>query len=195
MNERIVFTKPDGSCGVLIPTGEITIKEVIRIDVPRLVLTDIVLPDESIIAAGTLIKIADFYHEATIIQKLSIEDVSAIESTNLEQLPNRQITVAELPADRLFRGAWDDSNPEDFIGTNLVKAQAIAHNMRRVDRETKMVPLDKESGFASTMQGRKDEILVEKQAILDANATVQTDIDAANDEAALRTVLTDAYMI
>ena len=144
MNERIVFTNPDGSCGVLIPTGEISIEKVMAKDVP----------------AG---------------------------ATNA-----RQITIAELPADRLFRGAWDDSNPENFIGTNLVKAQAIAHEMRRADRETKLTPLDKEVTFAGTTSSRKTAINTERNSILSDNATVQTDIDAANDETALRTVLSAA---
>lgn len=146
MNDRIVFTNPDGSAGVLIPTGEISIEAVMAKDVP----------------AGAI--------------------------------NARQITTAELPQDRLFRGAWDDSNPEDFIGTNLVKAQAMAHDMRRIDRETKLEPLDKEVTFVSTSSSRKTSINVERNAILDANAVIQTDIDAANDEAALRAVLSAALI-
>ena len=141
MNERIVFTNPDGSVGVIIPTGEIPTNEVMAKDVPT----------------GAL---------------------------------NARLTdITALPADRLFRGAWDDSNPENFIGTDLVKAKEIAHELRRNDREAKMTPLDKEEGFVSTAQARKDAILVEKQTILDANAIVQISIDAALDEAELRTIL------
>jgi len=143
-NERIVFTNPDGSCGVLIPTGEISIEAVMAKDVP----------------AG---------------------------ASNA-----RQITTAELPQDRLFRGAWDDSNPESFIGTNLVKAKLIAHRMRRIDREAKLAPLDKEESFAKTSQGRKDAILAEKTSILDDSATMQADIDLASNESILRTTLINA---
>ena len=143
-NERIVFTNPDGHCGVLIPTGDIPINEVMAKDVP----------------AG---------------------------ATNA-----REITIAELPQDRMFRGAWDDSNPENFIGTNLAKAQAIAHGMRRDDRESKLAPLDKEQGYASTNQARKDTILIEKMDILDSNALAQIDIDAASDETVLRSILNNA---
>ena len=142
--ERIVFTNPDGSCGVDIPTGDITI--------------------ESLIGR-----------------------VKARNVTNV-----RQITIAELPQDRLFRGAWDDSNPENHIGIDLAKAQAIAHDMRRADRETKLAPLDKEIAFVSITSSRKTAINTERNTILADNAIVQIDIDAAADEAELRIVLSAA---
>jgi hypothetical protein len=104
----------------------------------------------------------------------------------------RQITTAELPADRLFRGAWDDSNPEDFVGVNLTKAKEIAHNMRRAKRQEQMDPLDKEESFVSTTPERKAQIISEKQAILSDNAIIQSDIDNAADESALRSVLSAA---
>jgi len=145
MDKRIVFTTPDGSCGIEIPSGEITME--------------------------------------TLTAKVQARK----DITNI-----RQITTAELPVDRLFRSAWDDSNPENFIGTNLIKAQAIAHRMRRADRETKLSPLDKEFAFVSTSASRKTAINIERNKILTDNTTVQTGIDAANDEAELRTVLNDA---
>ena len=141
MNIRIVFTNPNGSCGVIIPTGVISITDVIAKDVP----------------AG---------------------------ATNI-----RQITVTELPQDRLFRSAWDDSNPEDFIGTSLVKAKLIAHVMRQEDREFKLLPLDNEERYTSTSNARKNEIVVEKNNILAANSILQTDIDSALNESELRSVL------
>lgn len=141
MNDCIVFTNTDGSCGVLIPTGEISIDEVESKDVPA-------------------------------------------DATNV-----RQITTAELPADRLFRNAWDDSNIENFIGIDLVKAKVISHEMRRTDRDAKMQPLDKETAFVSTLPPRQAEIVNEKQTILDVNSIMQTDIDAATDEAELRLAL------
>ncbi len=118
MIERIVITNQDGSVGVEIPTGAISMAELMA-------------------------------------------RVNARETT----VSAREITTEELPQDRLFRDAWDDSNPEDFIGTDLVKAQAISHVMRKADRDTKMIPLDKEAGFLSTTTGRKTAIKNEKQAI------------------------------
>ena len=147
MQDRIVFTNPDGSCGVIIPTGDISTADVMAKDVPA------------------------------------------------DAINARQITVDDLPADRLFRGAWDDSNPEQFIGVNMEKARLIGHDMRRVDRETKLAPLDKEFTFAGTSTARKSEINAERNSILDANALIQTGIDNAVDEVALRTVLTDSGVI
>lgn len=149
MNDRIVYTNPDGSCAVVVPAPNsgLTIDEIMAKDVP----------------AGAI--------------------------------NPRKITTAELPADRLFRGAWDDSNPEDFIGTDLVKAKEIAHGMRRAKRQEQLAPLDEESGFVSTTPQRAAQITTEKQAILAANATVQTDIDGCADEAALRSTLTGAGVI
>jgi len=141
MNERIVFTNLDGSCGVLIPSGEVSIEKVMEKDVP-------------------------------------------VDATNV-----RQITINELPQDRLFRDAWDDTNPEDFIGVNLTKAKAIVHKMRRTDRETKLSPLDKEESYATTLQNRKESILTEKQLILTANAVVQESINTISSEEELRVLI------
>lgn len=77
MDERIVFTKPDGSVGVEIPTGEVPITEIMAQVQSRPGLTNI-----------------------------------------------RQIDKSQLP-DRDFRNAWDDSNPEKFVGINLAKAKNI----------------------------------------------------------------------
>ena len=188
MNERIVYTAPDGSVKVITPMDWLPIETVIHLDVPWLVTTDIVFPDNDMIFAGSVIRIVDFYHEAHK-QKLSAKKIGAIVNSSLEQIPHRQITIAELPQDRLFRSVWDDSNPEDFIGIDLTKAKQIAHGMRRVDREVKLIPLDREEGFVTTTATRKTEIISEKQSILDSNAAMQTDIDEALDEAALRTAL------
>lgn len=143
MNERIVFTNPDGSVGVLIPTGEIPVSEVMVKDVP----------------AG---------------------------ATNV-----RQITTAELPQDRLFRNAWDDSNPENFIGTNLTKAKEIAHEMRRTKRTEQFAPLD----IKATIPAEATAAEAARQVIRDADAQTQTNIDAAADETVLRSVISTAGLI
>lgn len=149
MDDRIVFTNPDGSCGILIPSKNsgLTIDEIMAKDVP----------------AG---------------------------ATNV-----RKITTAELPADRLFRNAWDDSNPEEFIGLDLTKAKGIAHEMRRAKRQEEMSPLDEESKNARTTSQRAQEIVSEKTAILDKYDVIQANIDAAIDEAELRSELTNQGII
>ncbi len=147
MNERIIFTKPDGSCGVLIPTGVISIDALIEKDVPD-------------------------------------------GCTNI-----RKITVNELPVDRVFRNAWDDSNAEDFVGIDIGKAVSIAHNMRRHNRELKLSPLDKESLFSTTTNERKTQIESEKKTILSDNGKLQNKINLVADEAALRKLLSDSGII
>jgi hypothetical protein len=140
MNDRIVFTKPDGSCGVITPTGEAPIDAVMIKDVP----SDAINP--------------------------------------------RQITIAELPQDRLFRSAWDDSNPEDFIGLNLAKAKLMAHEWRREKRAEDFAPYDEI--IAKQIPGQ-DAVAAEnaRQAIRDADAVTQNNIDNAVDEAELRAEL------
>lgn len=188
MNERIVYTNPDGSVSVLVPTGAIILEDVAYRDVPYRVTADISFPDGSVLTAGGLLKIADFYVEG-LGRGLTVKKIGAVISTSLKQLAYRQITIAELPQDRLFRAAWDDSNPEDFIGVDITKAKDIAHSLRRTDREVQLTPLDREENFVTTTETRKTEIIAEKQGILDANATMQTNIDGALDEAALRSVI------
>jgi len=107
----------------------------------------------------------------------------------------REIYDTDEPEDEIFRAAWDDSNQESFIGLNIPKAKLIAHDLRRIEREKKLAPLDKEEIFVTTATTRKAEIATEKTAILDANALVQTDIDAAANETELRAVLTGAGII
>ena len=85
--ERIVFTNIDGSVGVITPTGDLTIAEVMAKDVPA-------------------------------------------DSSNV-----RQITTDDLPANRNYRNARDDSNPENFIGIDAATAGEIAHGRRRSKRD------------------------------------------------------------
>lgn len=201
-DKRIVFTSSDGSVGVIIPApGEIARRtEAVKASLSRLAIDTVSalpdleeMPQEEITAAieaeyNTLLAATDM-SEDRFIAEIAAKDTPA------DAVNPRTITVAELPASRLFRNAWDDSNPEDFVGVNLAKAQEIAHDKRRANRDELMAPLDKEAGFMSTTPARRTAIDDEKQAILDANAGVQTAIDAAADAAELETILGAASMI
>jgi hypothetical protein len=90
----------------------------------------------------------------------------------------RQITTAELPQDRLFRGAWDDSNHEEFFGINLVKTQAITHAMRRADREIQFKPYD---DIISKQIPNNDYVVAEeaRQVIRDEDDQLKQDINLA----------------
>lgn len=126
-------------------------------------------------------------------RKLTADEIMAKDVPN-DSTNVRMATIAEVPSDRLFRDAWDDSNPEPVIGVNVAKAKEIAHNVRRMRRQEQLAPLDAEEGFVTTTEQRKATIALEKQAILDANAGVQTAIDAAIDEVATP-VVADASAI
>jgi len=141
-NQRIVFTNPDGSVGVIIPAPNcpLSLAEIMQKDVPA--------------------------------------DATGV----------RQCTTDDLPANRNYRGAWDDSNEGNTVGINAGKAGDIAHGRRRTKREEQLAPLDKEQNFASVTASRKTAIKEAKLAILGDNADVQTSIEdavAANDVAAI----------
>lgn len=90
---------------------------------------------------------------------------------------------------------WTDSIPGSQVDIDMVNpngAKAIGHLYRRVHRERLLAPLDKEERYASTTPARRDEIVLEKQAILNDNAATQTAIDAATTEAELRAALAGA---
>lgn len=80
------------------------------------------------------------------------------------------------------------------VKIDLTKAKDIAHNIRRADRDKKLQPHDL---LISAQIPGSDAVAEEavRQAIRDANALVQTDIDAASDESALKQTLVNAGMV
>lgn len=149
--QKIVFTNPDGSVGIIIPTGELPIEEVMKKDVP-------------------------------------------VGATNA-----RYIDDVDLPQDRMFRNAWDDSNPEQFIGVDMVKVGEIAHEKRRAKRDEVFAPnlevLNKNAMGIPLVAG-EDAIAASTANAsykADVDDVAQTDIDAAvvaGDEVAVRATLT-----
>ena len=100
----------------------------------------------------------------------------------------RRATINELPKDRLFRNAWDDSNPEDFIGLDVTKAKELTHTMRRLVRDKKFKPYD--DIIVKNIPGT-DLVAAEnaREDIRKKDAALQIDIDGANDEASLRSII------
>ena len=80
------------------------------------------------------------------------------------------------------------------VKIDLPKAKLVAHDIRRADRSKQLEPHD--LAIAAQIPGT-DAVAEEaaRQAIRDANAIVQTDIDGAVDEVALKQVLVDAGML
>jgi hypothetical protein len=143
--KKIVFTNPDGSVGVIIPTGELPVEACMK-DVP-----------------------------ANAINARIIEDT-------------------DLPQDRLFRSAWTDSNPESFVGVDLVKAKDVSHVVRRQKRNEEFVPHDE----VITKQIPGVDLVAAEAArttIRTKYDAIQLDIDAAADEVALRAVLTTNALV
>ena len=74
------------------------------------------------------------------------------------------------------------------IVTNLTKAKTIAHDVRRAKRAEEFAPLD-EVIMKQIPGADTDAAEVSRAAVRTKYATVQTNIDAAADVAALKTVV------
>lgn len=206
MNERIVFTNPDGLAAYLSPILEcgLSIEEIAAKDVPTgipfIIVNELALNDIEIFSttievdplnadgvgadygAGSKNIVIGYTNdmEAITLPLVIVDGVGKIDyNAKPSQHSNKAVIVPKAP---------------DTININLGKAKLIAHDMRRTDRDIRLAPLDREEGFATTTEIRKTEIISEKQVILDANAAVQVDIDGALDGAALRSVLGTAGM-
>jgi hypothetical protein len=75
-----------------------------------------------------------------------------------------------------------------MITVNLTKAKTIAHDMRRAKRAEEFAPLD-EVIMKQIPGADADAAEVSRAAVRTKYATVQTNIDAAADVAALKTVV------
>lgn len=94
------------------------------------------------------------------------------------------IDAAEVETrERTFRKAWRQAGKA--ITTDLPAARLIAHDKRRDARAREFAPLDVEA----TIPAKASEAEAKRQAIRDRYAVVQTNIDAAADEAALLAIV------
>lgn len=92
------------------------------------------------------------------------------------------IETAPQP-DRVFRNAFDIVNAELVV--DLVKAKEVVHAKRRTKRNELFAPLDIQATIPSqAIQAESD-----RQALRDADATLQTQIDNVVNEDALRTII------
>jgi len=71
------------------------------------------------------------------------------------------------------------------IGINIDKAKTIAHDKRRAARAAEFAPLDVKATIPSEATAAE----AARQAVRDKYATVQTNIDAAADVGALKTIV------
>lgn len=77
-----------------------------------------------------------------------------------------------------------------MIKIDVAKAKEVAHGIRKADRAKQMEPHDK--AIMMQIPGTPIiEIEAKRQAIRDANAVVQTNIDNAQDEVELKAAIAD----
>lgn len=93
------------------------------------------------------------------------------------------VDLADIPADRTFRSAWEKSGKA--VGVNLPKAKLIAHDKRRAKRQAELAPLDIEA----TIPGKSQQAESARQAIRNKYAAIQTNIDACASVDALKAVI------
>lgn len=101
------------------------------------------------------------------------------------------VNTSEVPSDRTFRNAWvhDISAAPEKIVADMPKAQGIAHDIRREKRAEEFAPHDE---IISKQIPGADSVAAEasRSVIRTKYDTIQTDIDLANDEAGLKSILT-----
>jgi hypothetical protein len=71
------------------------------------------------------------------------------------------------------------------IVINLTKAKGICHDKRRLKRSEEFAPLDIEA----TIPAKAQEAEAKRQQVRDRYASIQTQIDAADTVAALKTII------
>lgn len=75
-----------------------------------------------------------------------------------------------------------------MITVNIDKAKAVSHDLRRKARAEEFAPLD--DVIAKRIPGKDpDQVELERQAIRDKFAEIQSQIDACQDAAALRQIV------
>ena len=131
MNQRIIYSKPEGVVAIIIPAGAI---EDCMKDIPEGAAYEIVSTDD-------------------------------------------------IPTDRTFRDAWEQSGKT--IAHNLDKCKDIAHDKRRAARAAEFAPLDVEA----TIPAKAAQAESARQAVRDKYAELQAVIDTAADVAALKALL------
>ena len=98
--------------------------------------------------------------------------------------PYKIIDASEIPADRTFRDAWCPCDVNK-IRVDIDKAKSICHDKRRAARAKEFAPLDVEA----TIPTKAQEAEAKRQQVRDKYATIQANIDAAADVAALKSIV------
>lgn len=125
MEKRIVFKRPDGTCGIVTPSEyglqRRTIEEIAKKDVPRPI----------------------------------IGETSDGRPMFGEQYPYRIVDTSNIPSDRYFRNAWTDDNITETVDVDMKKACDIHMDVIRRGRDKKMKELDIETLKGNDVQPEK----------------------------------------
>lgn len=114
-----------------------------------------------------------------------------IEELVAKDVPNGVVSeivnATDIPSDRTFRNAWehDTTTAPEKVKVNMNKAKEIAHTKRRADREEAFKPLDVQATIPSQATAAEQA----RQAIRDADAQKQIDIDNATTPDELKTIM------
>ncbi len=112
-----------------------------------------------------------------------LENPSVRADVDAAASPVSIVDVEALPRDRLFREAWKQDDGGGCVECPD-KSRVIAHEIRRSAREVKFAPHDEV--IAKQIPGKTQEAEAQRQAIREADAIVQTEIDACKDVVELR---------
>lgn len=96
-----------------------------------------------------------------------------------------ETTADKMPKDRLFRKAWKMNKTGCFECP--VAGKQVAHEIRRARRAEKFAPHDEV--VAKAIPGQATEAEKQRQAIRDADAVLQTKLDACKTTAEMRKLL------
>lgn len=107
------------------------------------------------------------------IEQIAAKDVPAGKTFSI-------VDAASIPTDRTFRNALKYD-----LTVDMLKAQAITHDKRRVARSAEFAPLD----IKATIPSEAVTAEAARAAIRTKYAEMQTAVDAAADVAALKTIM------
>jgi len=165
MMKKIIFTRPDESLSVVVPAEGSRLASRVRLADGAELVADTPRPVDSFVRGWPVDGAAPEWAEteeqwlARVIAKSCPPDAANVHT----------IDASEVPTDRTFRNAWQDTG---VIGVNMPKAREIHKNNLRQIRAPLLAALDiayqraDEAGDAAL----KVEIAAKKQALRDVTA-------------------------
>lgn len=178
MTKKIAYINPEGTVALVhIVDGELSLQDHIAISVP------VELTKDGIVVQG----VSEPF-QAKAGDRLDPR-LAAMNKLSYQQVPYALIDEADVPGDRLFRGAWRLEDGKLVEDTDAAKE--VAHDIRRSVREAEFVPLDKEVVIATANPEKLAEAEEARQEVRDKYAAIQAEIDACDCPDTLREKLAE----